>query len=87
MMPNSSYTLVAAIIASSSIYQMIKNALRIIFFIIRKMVSSSSIRIFPIVPLKRLKACKIINFMHEIPKFLDKLDMGSKNCGTRVYFR
>ena len=72
---------------TNSTYQMTKNALRIIFFVTSKTVSSSSMRIFIIVPLKRLKASKIRNFMHEIPKFLDKLVLGGKNCGRRIHFR
>ena len=72
---------------TNSTYQMTKNALRIIFFVTSKTVSSSSMRIFPIVPLKRLKASKIRNFMREIPKFLDKLVLGGKNCGRRIHFR
>jgi hypothetical protein len=52
-------------------------------------VSSSNTRIFSIKikTQKWLKACKVINFMHEIPKFLDKLVLGGKNCGWRIYFR
>lgn len=72
---------------TNSTYQMTKNALRIIFFVTSKTVSSSSMRIFIIVPLKRLKASKIRNFMYEIPKFLDKLVLGGKNCGRRIHFR
>jgi hypothetical protein len=72
---------------TNSTYQMTMNALRIIFFVTSKTVSSSSMRIFIIVPLKRLKASKIRNFMREITKFLDKLVLGGKNCGRRIHFR
>jgi hypothetical protein len=68
---------------------MSKNAFGIIAFVTRKMVLVSSTRIFliKINAQKRLIVRKITNSMYEIPKFLDKLVLGGKNCGRTIHFR
>jgi hypothetical protein len=74
---------------ANSRYQMSKNALGIIVFVNRKMVLASSTRIYliKINAQKRLIVREITNSMQEIPKFLDKLALGGKNCGRTIHFR